>query len=520
MEASKREPRAHQQQALDILEGKKSFAVLMAMRTGKSKVIVDDFSRLLQEGKVADLLIVAPAGAYGPWVEAIKADLPDSYYAITKVFKWVSLSRKKKEVSDSFKEFVRYRGPRVFVINVEALSFVVEAKSACMNFLMDRPQKNMFVIDESVVIKNPKSQCSMFCVETLAPLSEYRRILSGLVSPRSPIDIYQQYKFLDPDIFPETYKQFTENHTIFHRVCNMNIEQVKHKYRNQFNLYKNDPIDLTKAEMVDELVRAGRYIPHIPIIKGYKNVEDIAKRIAPYSFRVRLEDTFDMPEADYSFRDVEMTKEQEKAYSEMKAFFSSQNGEEGVVSASTVVVQMLKLHQILCGYTKTEDGFEVSFPENRTKELVSVLQDYDGKAIIWAAYDSNVRAIEIALRKAFGNDSVARFWGGNIKTRDNEEFTFKNDPECRFMIATPDAGGRGRTWDNADLVVYYSCRNNLDHRAQSEERAKNVGKTRAVSYIDMRVPGTVEDKIIEALRKKIDLAALVASDPKITNWIV
>jgi len=257
-------------------------------------------------------------------------------------------------------------------------------------------------------------------------------------------------------------------------------------------------------------------LPHIPIIKGYRNVEEIAERIAPYSFRVRLEDTFDMPESSYSFWDVEMTKEQQRAYDDMKAYFSAQHDEGQIVSASTVVVQMLKLHQIICGHTSTEEGIKVSFPENRTKELLNILSDYDGKAIIWAAYDENIRSIEKAL--PFG--SVARFWGGNVKTRDEEEQRFKNDPDCRFMIATPDAGGRGRTWDNADLVIYYSCRNNLDHRAQSEERAKNVGKTRPVSYIDMRCPGTVEEKIIEALRKKIDLASVIASDPVVRKWII
>jgi hypothetical protein len=181
---------------------------------------------------------------------------------------------------------------------------------------------------------------------------------------------------------------------------------------------------------------------------------------------------------------------------------------------------MLKLHQIVCGHTISEEGKNIFFPQNRTKALVDILSDYDGKAIIWAAYDVNVKAITEALREAFGKNSVSRFWGDNRSSRENEEREFKEIPERRFMVATPDAGGRGRTWDNADLVIYYSCRNNLDHRAQSEERAKNVGKMRPVTYIDMRTPGTVEEKIIDALRKKIDLAALIASDPVVTNWVI
>jgi SNF2 family DNA or RNA helicase len=106
-----------------------------------------------------------------------------------------------------------------------------------------------------------------------------------------------------------------------------------------------------------------------------------------------------------------------------------------------------------------------------------------------------------------------------MDAREDHERAFKESPACRFMVATPDAGGRGRTWDAADLVIYYSQRNNLDHRLQSEDRAKNVGKARPVAYVDMRVPGTVEDVIINALRSKMDLSALVeGTDP--LRWLV
>ena len=520
MYVSKRIPRAHQQKALDHLKDQKSFAILMAMRTGKTKVISDDWGRLAEEGKVRDLLVIAPAGAYIPWREALKADLPDALIAKTRIFTWVSAQRKRKDVQKELADFIRYAGYRILLINIEAISSVAEAKWLCEKFLISSSGKNMCVIDESVIIKNPSSKCSNFCVDKLGQLAEYKRILSGLVAPRSPLDVYQQYKFLNPSIFPEKYSAFKENHVEYKRVCYLATKQVEYKYRNALKIPKDHPVRLTKDEMVEEIFKAGRYIPHIPFVKGYKNVERIAERIAPYSFRVKLEDCFDMPPSDYSFWDVELTTQQDHAYQEMRNFFSSEANNGAIVSASTIIVQMLRLHQILCGHTKDETGEIVSYPENRTKELLKILDDYDGKAIIWASYDENVKSISEGITKHFGKGSLARFWGGNRASRETEELDFKTNPDCRFMVATPDAGGRGRTWDNADLVIYYSSRNNLDHRAQSEERAKNIGKTRPISYIDMRVPGTVEDKIIEALRKKIDLAALVANDPKITNWII
>jgi len=114
---------------------------------------------------------------------------------------------------------------------------------------------------------------------------------------------------------------------------------------------------------------------------------------------------------------------------------------------------------------------------------------------------------------------VARFWGGNVSSREEEERRFKEDPRCRFMVATPHAGGRGRTWDVADLVVYHSSTNNLEHRDQSEQRVQGVGKTRQVDYVDLICPGSVEDKILKALRQKIDLAGMITGDD-FREWIV
>jgi SNF2 family DNA or RNA helicase len=134
--------------------------------------------------------------------------------------------------------------------------------------------------------------------------------------------------------------------------------------------------------------------------------------------------------------------------------------------------------------------------------------------VIWVSYNADVEKLTALLRKEYGTNSVARFWGGNNNTREEEEAQFKNKPECRFMIATPGAGGRGRTWDIADLVIYYSSTNNLEHRDQSEQRVQGVDKKRQVDYIDLITPGTIETKILNALRRKIDMATLINGD----NW--
>jgi hypothetical protein len=193
------------------------------------------------------------------------------------------------------------------------------------------------------------------------------------------------------------------------------------------------------------------------------------------------------------------------------------------------------MHQVLCGHVKDETGTLREIPERRTDELMELLEEYNGKAIIWCSYDYNIQKVSTAIAQEYDpactnlmgrkfaplwpNKYVARFWGGNVNTREQEEQEFLNNPECRFMVATPSAGGRGRTWSNADLVVYFSSTNNLEHRDQSEQRAQGLEKTRQVDYVDLITPGTIEQKFLYALRNKINLAGIINGD-NYKEWLI
>jgi hypothetical protein len=184
-----------------------------------------------------------------------------------------------------------------------------------------------------------------------------------------------------------------------------------------------------------------------------------------------------------------------------------------------VIAKILRLHQILLGHTMDEANRLHEIPEHRTAELLELLADYSGKAVIWCSYDFNVRKVASALTREYGPQAVARFWGGNVATREDEERAFRTNPACRFMIATQSAGGRGRTWEEADLVVYFSSTNNLEHRDQSEQRVQGINKERQVDYIDLIAPATVEPKILTALRAKMDLASQLVGD-EWRDWVV
>ena len=70
----------------------------------------------------------------------------------------------------------------------------------------------------------------------------------------------------------------------------------------------------------------------------------------------------------------------------------------------------------------------------------------------------------------------------------------------------------------ANTVVYYSNGYDLEKRLQSEDRAHRIGQKKNVTYIDLIAEDTVDEKIVEALRKKINIASEVLGE-ELKDWI-
>lgn len=475
-------PYAHQREALDKMRGREAFALLMSMRTGKTAVTITDWATMVDADEVEDILVIAPGGVYKTWKGEFAKHLSENAMDNTITHTWQSGGTSHHDKSLKLFLGVQETGvARAMMINVEALSSVEKAREAVTTFLSQR--RAVVATDESTTIKSPTARRSKFIIQKLAPLAAYRRILSGLPTPRSPLDLFSQFEFLDWRI-------------------------LGHKSYYSFR---------ARYAVVKKMGFGGRAVN---IVVGYRNTDELWSLIAPHSYRVTLDQVRQAAPPVYAMREVKMTEEQERIYRELKEFATAAIEADKHVTATAVITQILRLHQLLCGHVTDDDTGEVhDVPENRTAELLRVLEDYDGKAIVWCSYDHDVRKVSERLKKEYGERAVARFWGGNRDTREEEESRFKSDPECRFEVATPDAGGKGRTWSVADLHIFYSSKNNLEHRDQAEMRAEAVDKYEQATRIDLMVPGTVEEKIIQALRDKIDMATAITGD-NYREWLI
>jgi hypothetical protein len=474
-----------------------NFAYLMDMGTGKSKVVLDEWGAGVQNGGPQNLLVVAPAGSYRNWFadknEIQRAEmnvhLPEWLREECVINHWSSGSNRSHK--ESLREFLRVRDrPRALFINVEALSTVDAARELAEEYLESRD--TYFGVDESTTIKGATSLRGKYMVN-IGQKAPVKRIMTGLLTPRSPLDAWAQFAFLDWRILGSpSYFGFKRRFAI------------------------------TKKMMVDQEWMDGEPIEgtgrKIEVVVGYRNIEELHDRIAAYSFRVLKEDCLDLEPKMYLTRDVEHTKEQARVYKELRDNATTQIARDSYVSVDMMLQMMIRLHQINLGYVIDDDGVIRDFPENRTQQIIDLIDEHNGKSGVWSPYSHRIEVLEEKLGKEFGRKAVAKFYGPNRSTRHNDEARFIGDPECKIMIASQAAGGRGNTWTCANLNIYDSNNYDLEQRQQSEDRTHRKGQERRVTYVDLLTENTVDYRFVHALRNKYDMATQITGE-KMRAWI-
>ena len=471
----KTKPYRHQITALENSWNKETFAYFMEMGTGKTKVLIDNLAMLYDKGRVDGALIIAPKGVIGTWYsQELPNHLPNHIEKISVLWQ-ANINQKQQDKLDRL--FETGEDLHILIMNVEALS-TDKGKIFAAKFL--RAHRPMMVIDESTTIKNPKAKRTRNIIE-LSKLSMYRRILTGSPVTKNPLDLYSQCEFLDSYLL-----DFTSYYA----------------FRNRY------------AEMKDAYI-GGRTIS---LVAGFKNLPELAETLKSFSYRVLKEDCLDLPDKIFIKRQIALTSEQNKLYKQMKEqALAEMNGKQ--VTTVNVLTQLMRLHQITCGHFAADDGSIQKIKNNRLNELLDVLEEIEGKAIIWAHYQYDVKNIIKEIKKIHGPGSVVDYYGLTPHDKRQDYIKkFQNDEKCRFLVGTPQTGGYGITLTAANTVIYYSNGYDLEKRLQSEDRAHRIGQKKNVTYVDIIAENTVDEKIVKALRDKINIASQVLGE-ELKAWI-
>jgi len=256
----------------------------------------------------------------------------------------------------------------------------------------------------------------------------------------------------------------------------------------------------------------------IQIVSNFKNLGELSDTLKNFSYRVLKEDCLDLPDKIYIKRNISLTTEQQKVYESMKEkALAILNGKQ--VTSVSALTQLMRLHQITCGHFVADDGSVQEVKSNRLNELMDVLEEIEGKAIIWAHYQHDIKKIIKSIEKVHGPGSVVDYYGLTAQEHRQPNIKkFQEDDKCRFIVGTPQTGGYGITLTQANTVVYYSNGYDLEKRLQSEDRAHRIGQKKSVTYVDIMAEETVDEKIVKALRKKINIASEVLGED-LRDWI-
>ena len=471
----KTKPYAHQLKALEMSWEKKAFAYFMEMGTGKSKVLLDNVAMLYDKGKINGVLIVAPKGVYKNWYSSeIPTHLPDHIEKVSVLWQANITKQQQQNLNTLFKTGTDLH---ILCMNVEALSSKKGVDFAA-KFL--NSHDTMMAIDESTTIKNPEAKRTKNIVK-LGTHAKYKRILTGSPVTKSPLDLYKQCEFLDPWLLDHaSYYSFRTRYAIM-KTANFGGRSVQ-------------------------------------IVVGYHNLGELSDKLKNFSYRVLKDDCLDLPEKTFIKRIIQLSPDQIKLYLQMKEkALAVLNGK--MVSTTTVMTQLMRLQQITCGHFTSDDGTTQEIPNNRITELVDVLREIEGKVVIWGHWQKDITQIIQAIVKEYGEESVVDYYGLTPKDERQANIEkFQTNPKCRFFVGTPATGGYGITLTAASNMIYYSNGYNLEFRTQSEARIDRIGQKYPMTYIDIICEKTVDERIVKALRNKINIASKVMGE-ELKDWI-
>jgi SNF2 family DNA or RNA helicase len=330
----------------------------------------------------------------------------------------------------------------------------------------------LWALDESTRIKKQTAKRTKSVLK-LSKRVPYKRIASGAPITQGVEDLYTQLMFLDEDILG-----FSSFYTFRNHYC------------------------------------VTRPVPNAPPgavqIVGYKNLDELKDRLDAHTFRVTKQECLDLPEKVYMTREIEMSPQQQAAYLALEndLIVALENG--AIIETPMAITQLMKLQQILCGFIIDDEGNITNLSDNRIQETINIVEQVHGKVIIWSRFREDIRKLALAVNKA--GISFVEYHGGVAQEARRENLrAFMQDPNVKVFIANPTAGGTGLNLAMASTAIYYSNDFNADTRWQSEDRIHRIGQKNNATYIDLLVPGTIDAKILGALRRKKNVADSVLS---------
>ena len=447
---------------------KRGWGHFLEMRLGKTPTALNEFLLLQKYHGVKHLLVVAPNKYKASWEEEAKRLMKDP--PPCRVFK--SGKESERFIASSADK------PAMLFTNYEAVRSHLRLLQI-KEFASNAP--TLLVLDESAMMKNPAAKVTKAILKHLIPgpksgnSVKYVRCLSGLPAPYAPYDLWSQLKAMGENTLfgkPSTFWAFKQQFTEF-----------------------------------------GGWMGKVPV--GPKNEKELDKIMTAASFRAKQKDWGITQGVDYEVVNLDMCKEQVKAYKEMtKDFLLLLEGSEPV-TVETVLAKHMKLQQISSGFIYGDDSEPIPIVPFRDtpkmKDLIDRLLHYlDTKVLIFAHHRYTIQRLMWSLH----HFNPARITGGMSDAQIiHERARFNTDDSCRVLVAQSTSAKYGHTLVGSkampcNSICFFENNYNLDTRIQCEARPQGPHRKSPLHVWDY-CSSPIERKIVDTLNKRKKVSANV-----------
>ena len=428
-------------------------ALLMEMGTGKSLTAIAITGALSQAGRIRRVLIVAPLSILGVWEEEFQ-----KFAAFPYALAVLSGSSDKK--LDTLRHMIG-TALQVVVVNYESAWRLEKALTAW--------HPDLIIADEGHKIKTHNIAASK-AMHRMGAKASYRLLLTGTVITNKAIDVFSQYKFLNPAI-----------------------------YGNSFYAFRNRYFDMVG------------YGNHTPVLK--KSMEgELTEKLHSISYRATKAECLDLPETTDVIRQIELEPAALRIYRGLvkESYAELASGE---VTATNILTRLLRLSQLTGGFLGNDETAAV---EQVSAAKLSALEDIlDGamaegkKLVIIARFLPEIRAIcKLLEKRGLGYSCIT----GEVKNRDEQVARFQKEPEVMAFVGQIATAGLGITLTAASTMVFYSLDYSMSNFEQTKARIHRVGQRMPCTYLYLVARGTVDEKVLAALESKADLARTLVDD--------
>jgi SNF2 family DNA or RNA helicase len=429
----------------------------MEMGTGKTRCALDT---VFEREDVQRILIVCPKAVIPVWRENLdKFHKWDAWQCWDKTKGTIKNKTKDLELWQESFAGLDHFGKLFVVVNYD-----IVWKAEMGNYLYTRTYFDMIILDESHRAKAAGTKVSKY-LAMIGKRTKYRMCLSGTPMANSPLDVYGQYRFLDPSIFGTNYAKFQDQYAIM----------------------------------------GG---PERRFVVGFKNQKTLNEKFRSIAYTCKMDDIKDrlkLPDALPPItRHVTLPARDVKTARDLGKEFIAECGSGNVV-VSNVLVKMLRLQQISSGFCLTqEDPFSEAKPEelNTAKQdaLLDILSDMSPLAslVVFAVFRHDIGVIIESARKS--KREVFELSG-----QKNELEEWKLAEPGAIIVVQIQSGAEGVDLTKANHAIYYSLPHSLALYNQSKARLYRPGQTRPVSFIHLLAEDTIDESMYESIIRKKDV---------------